>query len=97
MALSKDVKTEAVKGALGELIKMLGGMNMDRARKKKIGEPDALPDDPEAESEAEGEDEVPEDPTDDAEEMDGADTEDAIDEALQPRARKRKPKCSSTE
>jgi hypothetical protein len=37
MALSKAAKSGAVKGALGDLMKMLGGLNMDRARKKKAG------------------------------------------------------------
>lgn len=60
MALSKEAKSAAVKGQLAELVKMLGGMNMAKARKKKMG---AMP-----MGEMESEGDAPDDLEDDADE-----------------------------
>lgn len=45
MALSKEWKSEAMKGALRGLVSELGAMNMDRAKKKKMkkGMPKGMP------------------------------------------------------
>lgn len=89
MALSPEAKSAAMKGALGELIKMLGGMNMDRARKKKMG--DMAVEDPEDAAEApEDPNEIPdEEDLQEGDESDAEDVDAAAEEALPPRFRKK--------
>lgn len=89
MALPKEAKNAAVKSALGELIKMLGSVNMDRARKRKMSAGEEMMADeeeaPEEDAEIEEESAEGEIPIDDSEEEIDA----AAEEALPPRFRKK--------